>query len=378
MFFLMLLAGVRMEPLDFARTSKLAILVAVGGMVVPIAAGILLGLIVLPESPLKLVQCLLLGTALAITAVPVAVRIFMDIGQLETRVGKTVVAAALWDDLISLFLLAIVIAAMGEGAGSEFYLYSIFPLIAKVVFFFAVTIPAGLFLFARIAGYFRYLRFPEVDFSMMLMAALAYAIFAERMDMHFIIGAFLAGMFFHPNVVDRHVYERVENQMSGITQGFFAPIFFVSVGMQLDFSAVTATPVFVTVFVLIALCSKIVGAGLPAYWVGHSRHEALMVGVGMSGRGAVELIVAGMALQAGGLPAAGSATTDCSRPLFFNRHHGAGYYHSDTRHPEIPGITPALSAGAMSEHSKATWSMRSADRDLPGSIESSMTRCTTG
>lgn len=299
MFFLMLLAGIRMEPLDFARTSKSAILVAGGGMLVPIAAGLLLGLAVLPESPFKLVQSLLLGTTLAITAVPVAVRIFMDLGKLDSRVGKMVVAAALWDDLLSLFLLALLIAAMSGGAVGEFSFGSFLPLLAKVVVFFGVTIPAGLLLFPFLARYFKHLRFPEVDFSIMLMAALAYAIFAEKMQMHFIIGAFVAGMFFHPRVVDKDVFERVENQMSGITQGFLAPIFFVSVGMHLDFSALTSVPIFVTVFLLIAFLSKVVGAGLPAYWVGLSRHEALMVGFGMSGRGAVELIVAGVALQAG-------------------------------------------------------------------------------
>lgn len=299
MFFLMLLAGIRMEPLDFARTSKTAILVAIGGMVVPITAGIVLGLLVLPDSPLKLVQCLLIGTALAITAVPVAVRIFMDVGELDSRVGKTVIAAALWDDLISLFLLAIVIAAMSGGTIGEFNYASAAVLGGKVLFFFALTIPAGLFLFPVVGRYFRYLRFPEVDFSMLLIGALAYATFAESMDMHFIIGAFLAGMFFHPKAVDEDIYERVEGQMSGITQGFLAPIFFVSVGLHLDFSALLSAPVFVTVFVLIALVSKIVGSGVPAYWIGLSRQEAMMVGVGMSGRGAVELIVAGVALEAG-------------------------------------------------------------------------------
>lgn len=299
MFFLMLLAGVRMEPLEFARTSKSAILVALGGMIIPIAAGVLLGLAVLPESPLKLVQCLLLGTTLAITAVPVAVRIFMDLGKLESRVGKMVVAAALWDDLISLFLLALVIAAMSGGSVGEFGIEASLLLLAKVALFFVLTVPAGLFVFPLLARYFKHLHFPEVDFSIMLMAALAYAVFAEQMDMHFIIGAFVAGMFFHPGVVDKEVFDRVENQISGVTQGFLAPIFFVSVGMHLDFSAMTATPVFVVVFLLVAIVSKVIGAGLPAYWVGLSRLEALMVGVGMSGRGAVELIVAGVALQAG-------------------------------------------------------------------------------
>jgi Kef-type K+ transport system membrane component KefB len=162
-----------------------------------------------------------------------------------------------------------------------------------------VTIPVGIFAFPLVGKYLRNLRFPEVDFSILLIAALAYAVFAEQMGLHFILGAFIAGMFFHPNVVDQEIYERVEQQMSGITSGFLAPIFFVSVGLHLDLSAVSHIPVFVVVLILIALASKLVGCGLPAYWLGLSRRDALMVGVGMGGRGAVELIVAGIALEAG-------------------------------------------------------------------------------
>jgi Kef-type K+ transport system membrane component KefB len=299
MFFLMLLVGIRMEPLDFARTSKMAIGVALGGMIVPVAAGFALGIAVLPDSPYKLVQSLFLGTALAITAVPVAVRIFMDLGQLDSPVGQTVIAAALWDDLLSLFLLAVLLAALGGQASGVDQLQAAFLLLGNVLAFFAITIPVGLYVFPFVGRYLRHLHFPEVDFSMLLIAALAYAVFAELMGLHFIIGAFVAGIFFHPNVVDVDVYERVEQQMSGITRGFLAPIFFVSVGLYLDFSAISQVPGFVTVLILIAFTSKLVGAGLPAYWVGHSKREALMVGIGMSGRGAVELIVAGVALEAG-------------------------------------------------------------------------------
>lgn len=299
MFFLMLLAGIRMEPLDFARTSKSAILIAVGGMIVPVSAGFALGLAMLPESSLKLAQSLFLGTALAITAVPVAVRIFMDLGQLKSRVGKTVIAAALWDDLLSLLLLALLLAAIGENYSGFFQSGSTILLLGKVVLFFAVTIPVGFFVFQLIGRYFRHLHFPEVDFSMLLIAALAYAVFAEMMGLHFIIGAFLAGMFFHPGVVDADVYQRVEQQMSGITRGFLAPIFFVSVGLHLDFSAVSQVPGFVAALILIAVASKLVGSGLPAYWMGLSKRQSMIVGVGMSARGAVELIVAGVALQAG-------------------------------------------------------------------------------
>jgi Kef-type K+ transport system membrane component KefB len=299
MFFLMLLAGIRMEPLEFARASKSAIFVALGGMIVPVVAGFALGMLVLPESPFKLIQSLFIGTALAITAVPVAVRIFMDLGQLHTPVAKTVIAAAVWDDLLSLFLLALLLAAVGENFSGSFESWSFVFLLGKVLLFFAVTISVGIYLFPLVGKYLRHLRFPEVDFSILLIAALAYAVFAELMGLHFILGAFMAGMFFHPKAVDPDIYERVEQQMSGITSGFLAPIFFVSIGLNLDLSAVSQVPVFVAVLILIALTSKLVGCGLPAYWLGLSRRDSLMVGVGMGGRGAVELIVAGIALDAG-------------------------------------------------------------------------------
>jgi Kef-type K+ transport system membrane component KefB len=297
MFFLMLLAGIRMEPLDLVRSSKSAILISLGGMLVPVGAGFGLGILVLPDSSFKVAQCLFIGVALAITAVPVAVRMFMDLGALESKVGKAVIAAALWDDLLSLFLMALLLAAIGSTGG--FSIGNLLPVVGKVLLFFVITIPVGLYVFPLIGRYFRHLSFPEVDFSMLLIGAIAYAVFAEYMELHLIIGAFFAGMFFHPKIVDAKVYERVEQQMSGLTRGFLAPIFFVSVGFHLEFSSVSQVPAFVITLTLLAFASKIIGSGFPAYWAGFSKRESVLVGVGMSGRGAVELIIAGIALEAG-------------------------------------------------------------------------------
>jgi Kef-type K+ transport system membrane component KefB len=299
MFFLMLLAGIRMEPLDFAQSSKSAVLIALGGMLLPVSAGFALGLFVLPESPFKIAQSLFLGVALAITAVPVAVRIFMDLGELESRVGKAVIAAALWDDVLSLFLMALLLAAISGETSGSFTAASLLPVIGHVLLFFAITIPIGLFVVPLIGKSFKYLSFPEVDFSMLLIGALAYAVLAEMLQLHMIIGAFLAGMFFHPKVVEKEIYDRVEQQMSGLTRGFLAPIFFVSVGFHLDFSSISQVPGFVLALTGLALASKLVGSGIPAYWAGFSKRESLLVGVGMSGRGAVELIIAGVAFEAG-------------------------------------------------------------------------------
>jgi len=299
MFFLMLLAGIRMEPLDFQRTSRSAPLVALGGMAVPIIAGTALGLVMLPDSSYKLVQSLFLGTALAVTAVPVTIRMLMEFNKLDTPVGMTIVAAALWDDLLSLFLLAFLVAVIGNGGSVSADPADMLMLLGKVFLYFLVTIPVGLFLFPRIGRYFKYLRIPEVDFSMLLIGALAYAVFAEFMGLHFIIGAFLAGLFFFPEQTGQRIYDRVEEQTSGITSGFLAPIFFVSVGFNLDLSALATIPGFVMLLIVIALLSKFLGAGLPAYFTGLDARDSVTVGIAMSGRGAVELIIAGVALQAG-------------------------------------------------------------------------------
>lgn len=198
MFFLMLLAGIRMEPLEFAKSSTSAVFIAAGGMLVPVAAGFTLGVLFLPDSSFKLAQCLFLGVALAITAVPVAVRMFMDLGALESRVGKAVIAAAIWDDVLSLFLMALLLAAIGQNGNSGFDAWHLLLVVGKVLLFFAITLPVGLYVFPLLGRYFKHLSFPEVDFSMLLIGALIYGVFAEYMELHIIIGAFLAGMFFHP------------------------------------------------------------------------------------------------------------------------------------------------------------------------------------
>ncbi len=81
MFFLMVFAGIEMQPYKIMRHSGSASVVAVGGMVLPLILGFALGVLFLPDTDLKLAQCLFIGTALAVTAVPATVRVLMDLGQ---------------------------------------------------------------------------------------------------------------------------------------------------------------------------------------------------------------------------------------------------------------------------------------------------------
>lgn len=296
-FFLMLLAGIELHPRELASASGTAMAVALGGMALPLILGFGIGWMFLPESDYKLAQSLFIATALSITAVPVSVRVLMDLGKLNSAVGQTIVSAAVFDDVFSLILLAILTAVIKSGSLPG--LAAVARLLGEVALFFVIATVIGLYLFPRLGKLIRSFAAEEFEFSALLIAALAYAFIAEKLGLHFILGAFLAGLFFVHRTIGPKVYQQIRDKLNTCTVGFFAPLFFASIGMHLDLSAATAMPVFVTLLIIAAFLGKMLGAGIPAYWAGFARQDSLAVGAGMSARGAVELIIAGIALDAG-------------------------------------------------------------------------------
>lgn len=296
-FFLMLLAGMEMSPRELTESSRSAFWVALGGLLVPLTGGLALGWLFIPESEYKLAQSLFLGTALSITAVPVSVKVLMDLGRLDSAVGKTIVAAAVFDDVFSLILLAVLTAVIATGELPD--LAAIGVLLGKILAFFAITGLIGQYLFPWLGKHVKRMRAEELEFSGLLMAALAFALIAESLDLHFILGAFMAGLFFGRRTIDPQAYRALRARTATFTTGFLAPLFFASIGFNLDVGAALHVPLFVLLLVVVAFGGKLVGAGLPAYWSGLDRRQSLGVGAGMSARGAVELIIADIALRAG-------------------------------------------------------------------------------
>ena len=297
MFFLMLYAGVEMQPHKIVQYSGGSVVVAIGGMIVPLGLGVALGWYFLPETDLKAAQCLFIGTALAITAVPATVRILMDLGQLDTPVGQTIVSAAVFDDVLSLVLLAWLTGMIASGEPPGFAEMGI--LLGKIVLFFGITAVIGLYIFPWGGRFMHHLKAQELEITAMLVGAFAFSVLAEVLGLHFIVGAFVAGLYFGQKTIDEESYERVKTTISAMTFGFLAPIFFASIGLNLNLRALSGAPVFVAILVLAAFFGKVIGAGGAARVHGFSAREATAIGIGMSPRGAVELVIAGIALKAG-------------------------------------------------------------------------------
>ncbi|AKQ43205.1 Na+/H+ antiporter [Aurantiacibacter atlanticus] len=296
-FFLLLLAGLEIAPGEILRHSARSLAVATGGVVLPLLLGVTLAWLVIPDNPAKIIQSLLVGVALSISAVPVAVGVFMDLGMLHTPTGRTVVAAAILDDIAGLILLALLTGAIAVGTVPD--PTALLPLLAKTSVFFLVVAGAGLLGTRRIARLIAAVRIPASEFSALVLTALAFSGLAELLGLDFIVGAFVAGLLFDAKSLGAARFARLKASVSDLTLGLLAPLFFLSIGFRVDLSALAVIPGVVLLLIVVALIGKILGAGLPALLLGHTRREALGVGIGMSGRGAVELIIVSIAFEAG-------------------------------------------------------------------------------
>jgi Kef-type K+ transport system membrane component KefB len=299
-FFLVLMAGIELKPEEIVQHSLRSFGVALGGAILPLTLGFAFAWAFLPDSDLKLGQAMLVGIAMSITALPVSVKVLSDFGVLRTPLGETIVAAAIFDDVIGLFLLAVLTAVIQTGHIPDIGSFAI--IIGKVCLFFAVAIGLGVHVYPRVSAHVKALKATALEFSILMAIALGYALLAEFLGMHWILGAFVAGLYFEPRWVGDQAYQEMTLIVTGVTSGFLAPLFLASIGLQVDLSVVMAIPGFLGLLIVIASLGKFLGAGLPAAMFGLNPHEATVIGVGMNARGAVELVVLSIAANAGLFP----------------------------------------------------------------------------
>jgi Kef-type K+ transport system membrane component KefB len=312
-FFLVLMAGIEVKPEEIMRHSLRSFSVALGGALLPLIGGFAVAWAFLPESDLKQGQAMLVGIAMAVTALPVSVKVLGEFGVLRTRLGETIIAAAIFDDVIGLFLLAVLTAVIQTGHVPDIGTFAI--IIGKACLFFAIAIGLGVHVYPRVSARIKALKATALEFSILMAIALGYALLAEFLGMHWILGAFVAGLYFEPGRVGEQAYGEMTLIVTGVTSGFLAPLFLASIGLQVDLSVLMAIPGFLGLLIIIATIGKFLGAGLPAVMAGFSRHDAAVIGVGMNARGAVELIVLSIAANAG-LFSSGNAADPIVSNLF--------------------------------------------------------------
>ncbi len=286
--FLLFEAGLETNIKKIKEESRQAVLPAVGGILLPFALGFLLTYFISNS----LSQSLIVGVIFTATSVSVSVMTLIDLGKLKSLEGRCIVNAAIIDDIVGILLLTFIIG-LTSGSGGENS--GIALSVVKIIVFFVISFIFGLFILQPFFLNLKKILLDNVVVSLAIAVVLLYAWFAEKAGLAAITGAYFAGLF----LGQTHHKHAVQTGITNIGKSFFVDVFFVSIGLQFDLFEIDAHPVYVIVFVLLAIVGKMVGCGLGAKLTNFDMTRSFRVGVGMIPRGEVALIIANMALAKG-------------------------------------------------------------------------------
>ena len=291
---LMFSAGVGTDIQELKHSGKAGFLVALLGVLAPQIMGTALAVgcqrLGLIQSG-SMIESIFVGTILTATSVSITVEALKEMGKLETKAGNTILAAALIDDVMGLIALTIVSSLAG---GKD----SLVIVILKIILFFVFAFVAG-YLFQRLFCWLvakkhdkNLRRYPLLAFVLCLVLAYCAEKFFGVAD---ITGAYAAGLAVSLTPKAKYVQTKFEP----LSYLLLSPVFFASIGINVELSGVNANVLlFALLLLIISIISKVVGCGLGARLCGYSGQDCAAVGVGMSCR-EVALIVANHGLALG-------------------------------------------------------------------------------
>ena len=277
--FLLFTVGLETKPSAILKVGKIAVLVAILGIIVPFVGGYALMLAWGGGN----IQAVFIGTALVATSVGITARVLQKLGLLDAPTARIILGAAVIDDILGLIILSIV---SSSAKGTINYAEIITTTVLAVGFTIFIG-SVGAKLITKLAPSIERLRIGDSFFVFSLILCLGLSVAATYIGVAAIIGAFLAGMAL---AEASEKVKFIHKQTNAVTE-FLVPFFLVNIGMQLKLG-VFQNPSIITLAIsltIIALLTKWFGCGLAALSLGWRR--AAQVGVGMSPRGEFCIVV---------------------------------------------------------------------------------------
>lgn len=295
---LMFAAGLETNLQELKHTGLTSILVACAGVAIPLLFGFLISL---PFSNIGLgvdniYRCIFIGTILTATSVAITVSVLKELGKINTKLGTTIVSAAIIDDVIGIVLLSVVtgLARTGEAEnvnGFEAFKATPYGTVIMIVAFFVVAIGLG-FVVSKI---FKWLdkHWPsKIRLSIYsLVVCFMYSWLAEEVfGVADITGAFLAGVVLS---TDHRASVYIDSKIDVSSRSIFSPVFFANIGISsISFAGMDVNILlFALIAVVLGILGKIIGCGAVCKAFKYSWRESAIGGVGMMARGEVALIV---------------------------------------------------------------------------------------
>ncbi len=292
----LLVAGLEANISTMRRQGKTVATIGLSGILFPSAIGFVIAWyfpyqLGYQSGADHLIFAMFIATALSISALPVIAKTLMDLDLYRSDIGMMIVAAAIFNDLIGWITFAVILSLLGSGINNSFSLVWTITLTFTFTLFMLTVFRR---LFNRILPWIQvYTSWPGGQLGLIMSLALLGAAFTEWIGVHAIFGSFLVGIAMGDTP---HFRERLRVIIDQFISFFFAPLFFASIGLKLNF-AKSFDPFLVVTILIIACLGKVLGCSLGARIGGLSNRESWAIGVGMNARGAMEIILGLLALR---------------------------------------------------------------------------------
>lgn len=295
-FFLMFLAGLEMDPREIRKAGIRAGILSCIAFSLPFISGFAASQL----AGLNMIESLFMGLLLSITAVPVTAIVLMEFGIIKTKLGSTIITAAVINDILSLIILSVILQLSESGGTGTIDINQILDSLIKIATFiggiFLVDIllrKTSHWLPSRMSPLFARLQTKEAAFGILLISTILLSLTAQELiGLHFIIGTFFSGLIVYKEIIRKQNFERVYGIISAITFGFFAPIFFAIVGINVQIDLIVKVIPLFLLLTAVAILSKVGASYLGSRLARFSKDESFAIAFLMNGRGMVELVIA--------------------------------------------------------------------------------------
>jgi len=274
--------GLAVDFDELKRLGKPSATIAFTGAFFPFALGYAFAVF----SGFSFLQAFFIGSVLVATSIGVSAEILSEARMLKTRLGTLIMGSAVFDDIIGVLVLGFLTGMVG---GAIIWEETIL-LVVLTALFFSLSLFFVTRIIARIS---RFIVFKTENLILLgLIITLLYALLAKHIGLELVIGAFLSGLVLGQSRYSRDLLENI----SVFGESFFIPIFFVTVGMQFDISALGALG-FASIFlIIIAIVGKISGCFLGSIISRLNTKEALVTGIAMIPRAEIAIVITDVGL----------------------------------------------------------------------------------
>jgi Kef-type K+ transport system membrane component KefB len=303
-FFVVLFIGLEMDIRQIKRTGKSAIVISLVSLTVPFLAGYEISI----AFGQNMAQSLFMGLLLSVTSVPVSAMILVELGILRSKIGTTVLSAAIVDDIISLVILAVILQLSKSGVmgihninmntiGVSAIEITVF--LAAIAFLAYIVHKINIWFPQRLEWFFVKAKTREAIFGILIIVAITISLFAQYAGLHFIIGTFFAGLIFSEKLLGKREADHAYGIVSGITFGFFAPLYFAIIGMKFSGQSLTYSIPYLVILIGAGMLTKTIGGYFGARIFKYDNTESLAIASLLNGRGTVGLAITAVALSSG-------------------------------------------------------------------------------